>query len=242
MSRRGSGRAHGSNGATAMRASSARAGGAVIRSKYGLPTVTGVPRAASMASGASVPTRTVKANVTKSTLLTRKSRSREKPGRSPAPARDRSARQASSPPVATSAAVRSPSSAGPTADLVKECTLATAPLRVRNVPISTRRNAATARETFHLRSPPRRSCTISECSNAVATNHGMMEAFSTGSHPQYPPQPSTPYDHQAPSTIPAVSGIQAIIVHRRITRTRSRPHSPVSRLATPYANGTTRPA
>ena len=38
---------------------------------------------------------------------------------------------------------------------------------------------------------PRRSCSITECSNAVATSHGSRATFSTGSQAQYPPQPST---------------------------------------------------
>ena len=37
----------------------------------------------------------------------------------------------------------------------------------------------------------RRSCTITECSSAVAVSHGMNAAFSTGSQAQYPPQPRT---------------------------------------------------
>ena len=38
--------------------------------------------------------------------------------------------------------------------------------------------------TFQTRSMPRRSCTITECRNAVAVNHGSRPAFSTGSQPQ----------------------------------------------------------
>ena len=42
--------------------------------------------------------------------------------------------------------------------------------------------------TFHTRSMPRRSCTITECRNAVAVNHGSRPAFSTGSqHPEAAP-------------------------------------------------------
>src|SRR3972149_910985 len=36
----------------------------------------------------------------------------------------------------------------------------------------------------------------------METSHGMSEEFSTGSHPQYPPQPNTPYAQYAPSMIP----------------------------------------
>ncbi len=38
--------------------------------------------------------------------------------------------------------------------------------------------------TFHTRSIPRRSCTITEWRNAVAVNQGSSPAFSTGSQPQ----------------------------------------------------------
>src|SRR5437016_4263108 len=46
-------------------------------------------------------------------------------------------------------------------------------------------------QTFHVFSMPRFSCIITECKNAVPVSHGKIEAFSTGSHPQYPPHPST---------------------------------------------------
>src|SRR5215210_5605267 len=76
------------------------------------------------------------------------------------------------------------------------------PLRVMNVPKIESRNADTTSVTFHLRSMPRFSCTIIECRNAVLTSHGSSDAFSTGSHAQYPPQPSSTYAHHIPSVIP----------------------------------------
>ena len=52
-------------------------------------------------------------------------------------------------------------------------------------------NVAITNDRFHTRSMPRRSCTITEWMNAVPVSHGRSEAFSTGSHAQKPPHPST---------------------------------------------------
>ena len=60
----------------------------------------------------------------------------------------------------------------------------TTPDRVMNVPKIVRKNVRITSVTFHTRSMPRRSWTISECRNAVAVNHGSRPAFSTGSHIQ----------------------------------------------------------
>ena len=57
--------------------------------------------------------------------------------------------------------------------------------------------------TFQLFIIPRFSCIITECRNAVPVSHGISDAFSTGSHPQYPPQPSTHTPSASPSTDPA---------------------------------------
>src|SRR6478735_12061573 len=92
----------------------------------------------------------------------------------------------------------------PTGDCANECTLEITPLRVMNVPKIESRNADTTSVTFHLRSIPRFSCTMIECRKAVFTSHGSSEAFSTGSHAQYPPQPSSTYAHHMPRTIPTV--------------------------------------
>ncbi|MEZ5416469.1 MAG: hypothetical protein R2708_03890 [Vicinamibacterales bacterium] len=71
------------------------------------------------------------------------------------------------------------------------CTDCTTPDRVMNVPNSVSRNVVMTSVTFQTRSMPRRSCTITECRKAVAVNHGSKPAFSTGSQPQNPPQPSS---------------------------------------------------
>src|SRR5687768_10804193 len=59
---------------------------------------------------------------------------------------------------------------------------------------------------------------MTECRNAVAVRNGMNDAFSTGSHAQYPPQPNTSYDHHIPATIAAARNIQASSVQRLVSR------------------------
>ena len=66
----------------------------------------------------------------------------------------------------------------------KACTDCTTPERVMNVPKIVRKNVMITSTTFQTRSMLRRSCTITECRNAVAVNHGSRPAFSTGSQPQ----------------------------------------------------------
>ncbi len=56
--------------------------------------------------------------------------------------------------------------------------------RVRNVPNVVSANPPTTSERFHTFSMPRRSCSITECSKAVAISHGSSATFSTGSHAQ----------------------------------------------------------
>ena len=75
-----------------------------------------------------------------------------------------------------------PRNQGPIADCVKLWIELITPLRVRNVPNSERQNVSATRTTFQTRSIPLRSCTITECRNAVAASHGISAAFSTGSH------------------------------------------------------------
>lgn len=59
------------------------------------------------------------------------------------------------------------------------------------------------------------SCCVPQ--TAVATSQGTSEAFSTGSQAQYPPQPNSMYDHQAPSRMPPVRPIQDRSVKLRET-------------------------
>src|ERR1019366_162107 len=99
--------------------------------------------------------------------------------------------------------------------VVNACTEDTIPDRVRNVPRIVSRNVPTTRLRFQSRSIPRRSCTITECRNAVAVSQGRNDAFSTGSHAQYPPQPSTSYDHHIPAMIAAERKPHDTSIHRR---------------------------
>ena len=61
-----------------------------------------------------------------------------------------------------------------------------------------RAKVSVTRVRFQIFSIGRRSCTITEWTNAVPMSQGMNEAFSTGSHAQYPPHPRVRYDHQPP--------------------------------------------
>src|SRR5438045_8258095 len=114
------------------------------------------------------------------------------------------------------ARIKKPANHFPTGDWANECTLEITPLRVMNVPNMKSRKVDTTSVTFHFRSMPRFSCTMIECRNAVLTSHGSSDAFSTGSHAQYPPHPSSTYAHHIPSTIPVVLKNHEIKVHLRI--------------------------
>ena len=75
----------------------------------------------------------------------------------------------------------------------------------------------------------------------MPTSQGSRAAFSTGSHPQNPPQPSTWYDHQAPSRIPMERNAQANRVHRRVSPCQSSSSLPVISEAMAKANGRVKP-
>ena len=118
-----------------------------------------------------------------------------------------------------------------------ECTDCTTPERVMNVPKIVRKNVRMTSVTFHTRSMLRRSCTITEWKKAVAVNHGSTPAFSTGSHPQNPPQPSSSYAQIMPSVRPNDRKIHANIVQRRTARSHASSRCPVMSAAMPNANG-----
>src|SRR5437868_6161024 len=113
------------------------------------------------------------------------------------------------------------------------------PERVRNVPRIVNTNVPTTRFRFHTRSMLRRSCTIAECRNAVAVSHGRNDAFSTGSHAQYPPQPRTSYDHHMPAMIAAERSPHDATVQLRVRRIQSFDSaSPDNTAPTANENGT----
>src|SRR5258707_9423598 len=90
-----------------------------------------------------------------------------------------------------------------------------------NVPRIVRRNDAWMRVRVQPFSTPRRSITTAECTAAVAVSHGRNEAFSTGSHAQYPPHPSSTYAHHIPRQIPIDRNNQESRVHLRIATSQS---------------------
>src|SRR5687768_8691621 len=132
---------------------------------------------------------------------------------------------------------RKPANHQPTFDCANEWTLEITPLRVMNVPKIESRNAAMTSDTFHLRSIPRFSCTMIECRKAVITSHGRSDAFSTGSHTQYPPQPSSTYAHHMPRMIPVVLKNHDTSVHFLMATSHSASRRRVTRAATANANG-----
>src|SRR6266478_10095492 len=111
---------------------------------------------------------------------------------------------------------KNPTNQLPMLDCAKACTELTTPLRVSKVPRMHSMKVVKTSQTFHTFIMPRFSCIITECRNAVPVSHGSSDAFSTGSQPQYPPQPSTAYAQCAPSKMPMVWKHQAIMVHLRV--------------------------
>src|SRR6516165_12596202 len=109
-----------------------------------------------------------------------------------------------------------PTNQGPICEFAKAWTELTTPLRVRKVPRIHRRKVQKTSQTFQTFIMPRFSCIMTECRNAVPVSHGSSEAFSTGSHPQYPPQPSTAYAQCAPSRMPIDWKHHATMVHFRV--------------------------
>jgi hypothetical protein len=152
--------------------------------KYGTPTEICWPFTASTISGNTVPSSTTNANAANATLLARNAASRDS-GESIRPgARSRSPRQPIRPTVTATTIAKKPRIIGPMPDSVNACTESSTPDRVRNVPRIVSENVAHSSDRFHTRSIPRRSCTITECRNAVPVSHGRNDAFSTGSHAQ----------------------------------------------------------
>ena len=182
---------HGSTGAMAISVRRARPSGVVMRSKNGRPTDSRRSCSASTTSGNTVPSSTTKAKSEKSRLLARNAPSRES-GESIDPGdRSRSPRQPISATEVPAARAKKASRYAPSGPSENAWTLSMTPLRVRNVPRMVRQNVAQSSDRFQTRSIPRRSWTRTEWMNAVAVSQGRRLAFSTGSHPQTPPQPRT---------------------------------------------------
>src|SRR5690349_13663683 len=90
---------------------------------------------------------------------------------------------------------------------------------------------------FHFFSIPRFSWIITECRNAVIVSHGKNDAFSTGSHAQYPPHPSSTYAHHMPRQMPIERNSHESSVHLRIATSQSASSRFESSAATAKANG-----
>src|SRR5579885_2057435 len=180
-----------SNGPTAVNRSNANATGMVTRLKNGGPTVTLLPCTHSDKTGNSVPHRTVKHATRNSRLLKRKLDSRETSDSSLCSLRRCDLLRTKKKTQVAIVRARKVTNQFPMEDWANACTELTTPLRVRNVPKMQRKNVEKMSHMFQIFSMPRFSCIITECRNAVPINQGMKEAFSTGSQPQYPPQPKT---------------------------------------------------
>src|SRR5580700_2008774 len=123
-------------------------------------------------------------------------------------------------------------------DCANACTELTIPLRVKNVPVMHNRNVMNTSHTFHTFIIPRFSCIMTECKNAVPVSHGSSDAFSTGSHAQYPPHPSSTYAHHIPSVMPIVRKNHDTSDHRRTAASHSASSRRVISAAIANANGT----
>ncbi len=75
--------------------------------------------------------------------------------------------------------------------VAKACTEVKTPERTKNVPSKLKEKVLIASRTVQLLKLPRFSVTASECIKAVPTNHGINDAFSTGSQNHHPPQPNS---------------------------------------------------
>ncbi len=144
-----------------------------------------------MMSGYMVPSSTVAQATSSNTLFMSSSVSRDMSRKLPPPlmALARQANSVSAPPTTTARKARmNTPRAG---SVAKACTDTSTPERTRNVPSRLKEKPKMASSTVHALKAPRCSLTASECINAVATSHGMNEAFSTGSQNHQPPQPSS---------------------------------------------------
>ena len=115
------------------------------------------------------------------------------------------------------------------------------PLRVSRVPKIDMIKVRMINTIFQTFSMPFFSWTMTECRNAVPISQGIIEAFSTGSHAQKPPQPSSWYAHLPPSMIPILRNIHATIVQRRVVRIHVSPSCLVIMAAMANAKGTAKP-
>ena len=160
-------------------------------SKYGGPTEIFPSPNASSSKGYKVPSSTANAATSNNTLLPNKADSLDhKEKRLPSPTVGaRHAYRAKDEPTTTvkNAKINRPRRGS----VAKAWTDESTPERTRKVPSSENENARIASSTVHDLKLLRFSVTASEWMSAVPSNHGMSEAFSTGSQNHQPPQPSS---------------------------------------------------
>ena len=159
--------------------------------KYGGPTEILPSPNASMMSGYSVPSNMLAAVTTSKTLFNRITDSFETNSKVALllTAGARMAYRSSEPP--TTMAKNISTNKPRVGSLAKAWTEVNTPERTRKVPSKLKEKAKIANKTVQVLNTPRFSVAASECIKAVPTNHGMNEAFSTGSQNHQPPQPSS---------------------------------------------------
>src|SRR5271157_6467254 len=182
---------HASSGPTPVRNNRNNPIGTFTRLKNGGPTVTLLPVTHSERTGNSVPHSTAKHATSSTRLLNRKLDSRDTSESSRCSLFSVSRFRTKKNTHVANEIARNHTNQMPMPDCANACTELTTPERVRKVPKIASRNVVKMSHIFHIFIMPRFSCMITECRNAVMVSHGSREAFSTGSHPQYPPQPST---------------------------------------------------
>ena len=96
-----------------------------------------------------------------------------------------------------------------------------------NVPSTTKMKVMVAANMLHRLKLPRLRYMVKLCTMAIAVSQLMRLAFSTASHAQNPPHPSTTYAQTAPSAMPMVRKMNANTATRSQSSTQRAERSPV---------------
>jgi hypothetical protein len=173
------------SGATPARNTRLKPSGIMMRLKNGGPTVLRVPFTASDRVGNMVENRTKKAQPSSTQLLSRKANSREMNDSKVVREASWGSRNSSRPTETTSTKpMNRMNRSASWLSSPKAWTDCTTPDRVMNVPNTVKKKVMMTRNRFHTFIIPRCSWIMMEWRNAVAVNHGMSPAFSTGSQAQ----------------------------------------------------------
>jgi hypothetical protein len=152
--------------------------------KNGGPRLRLVPVSASDISGKKVPQKISRHSATRTRLFSRKNASRETSESSRPSERSESRREISSAADPSTTSPMKIRNGTPSVEAPKAWIESRIPDRTRNVPISAAANVAITSPTFQTFSIPRFSWTITECTKAVPSSHGISDAFSTASQAQ----------------------------------------------------------